>query len=60
MDCDRVVVMEAGRMAEVGTPAELRRRVGGLFARMVDQEGLAEGQGGVLADQEGLAADQRS
>ena len=54
------MVMEAGRVAEVGTPAELRRRVGGLFARMVDQEGLAEGQGGFVADQEALAADQRS
>ena len=34
MAADRVVVLDAGRVAEQGTPEELLRR-GGLFARMV-------------------------
>lgn len=31
--CDRVVVLEKGRVAETGTPAELRR-AGGIFAQL--------------------------
>jgi ABC-type multidrug transport system fused ATPase/permease subunit len=32
---DRIVVVERGRVAEVGTPAELLAREGGAFARLV-------------------------
>jgi ABC-type multidrug transport system fused ATPase/permease subunit len=34
MGSDRVVVMQAGRVGEVGPPHELKERAGGLFAAM--------------------------
>ncbi|KAK0558730.1 hypothetical protein OC844_004930 [Tilletia horrida] len=35
MDYDRIVVMHAGRIVEVGSPAELTAKTGGHFAKMV-------------------------
>ncbi|KAK0528927.1 hypothetical protein OC834_003880 [Tilletia horrida] len=36
MDYDRIVVMHAGRIVEVGSPAELTAKAGGHFAKMVN------------------------
>ena len=33
-DCDRIIRMERGRIIEDGTHDELRRRPGGLYARL--------------------------
>jgi ATP-binding cassette subfamily B multidrug efflux pump len=41
LDADRVVVLDAGRVVEQGTPAELVKR-GGIFAAMVERQKLAE------------------
>ncbi|KAK4498512.1 hypothetical protein PRZ48_011170 [Zasmidium cellare] len=38
---DRICVMDAGQIAELGTPKELWER-GGLFRRLCDQSGIAE------------------
>jgi len=38
MDYDMILVMDAGRAAEVGTPVELLSR-NGLFAQLVDATG---------------------
>merc|ERR1712107_189532 len=35
MDNDRIMVLDAGLIAELGTPDELRQRLGGIFASMV-------------------------
>lgn len=37
MDYDRIVVMDNGRVAEVGRPAELLTRPDGLFAALVKE-----------------------
>ncbi|KAM7290452.1 multidrug resistance-associated protein 1 [Ixodes scapularis] len=34
LDCDRILLMNAGKVAEQGTPRELLRRKDGLFSRM--------------------------
>ena len=49
-NADRVVVLDAGRIAEHGTFADLRARPGGAFARMLAQ------QDGVFGDDEPIAA----
>ena len=36
-NADKVIVLENGRVAETGTPEELKRR-NGLFARMVERQ----------------------
>lgn len=41
ISCDRICVMDAGQIAELGTPKELWER-GGLFRRLCDQSGIAE------------------
>jgi ABC-type multidrug transport system fused ATPase/permease subunit len=41
-DSDLIVVMDAGRAVEVGSPQELLEREGGVFAALVDATG-AEG-----------------
>lgn len=41
LDCDHVLVMDEGRVAESGPPAELLRS-GGLFTRMVERQRLAD------------------
>lgn len=38
-DADRVLVMEAGRVAELAPPAELLGRPGGVFAGMMEEAG---------------------
>ena len=38
---DRIAVLEGGRVAELGTPAELRAREGGSFARLLAAQELA-------------------
>ena len=42
-DCDRIVVMKEGRVAESDAPARLLQREGGLFRRMME---VAEGEQG--------------
>ncbi|XP_076223009.1 putative multidrug resistance-associated protein lethal(2)03659 [Nomia melanderi] len=38
IDCDRIIVMDAGRIAEFGRPHELLRdRPHGIFSQMVDK-----------------------
>ncbi|CAD6904542.1 unnamed protein product [Tilletia controversa] len=37
MDYDRIVVMHAGRIVEIGSPSELAAKKGGIFAGMVKQ-----------------------
>lgn len=41
-DAHRVVVLDAGRVVEQGDYAELARRPGGAFARMLSEGGLAQ------------------
>ncbi len=41
LDCDLVVVLEDGRVAESGPPSELLRR-GGAFARLAERQRIAE------------------
>lgn len=43
-DCDRVLVLEKGRIAEEGTPGELLER-GGLYAEMSRMQRLQQGLG---------------
>ena len=45
LDYDRIIVMDRGRIAEQGSPDELRRREGGAFASMLWQTGEAQGNG---------------
>ncbi|KAI9346785.1 P-loop containing nucleoside triphosphate hydrolase protein [Zopfochytrium polystomum] len=40
LDSDRVLVMDAGRVAEFDTPARLREDPGSLFAKLVESSGL--------------------
>ena len=40
LDCDRVLVLEAGKVVEEGPPQELLRKPNSRFARMASQEGL--------------------
>ena len=40
LDCDRIVVMENGNVAEAGAPAELLARAGGRLAQMAAQAEL--------------------
>jgi len=35
MDCDKLLVLNAGRLVEQGSPAALARQQGGTFARLV-------------------------
>jgi ABC-type multidrug transport system fused ATPase/permease subunit len=46
MDSDRIVVLENGRIVEVGPPQELIRKegTGGLFRELVREAGLLEGE----------------
>jgi ATP-binding cassette subfamily C (CFTR/MRP) protein 1 len=37
---DRVVVMDQGQIAELGTPSELYAREGGMFRGMCEQSGI--------------------
>ena len=39
LDYDRIIVMDKGMIAEYGTPTELRRMEGGIFASMLMQTG---------------------
>lgn len=41
LECDHVLVLDEGRVAESGPPGDLLRR-GGLFARMVERQRLAD------------------
>lgn len=40
-NADKIVVLDAGHVAEQGAPAELMQREGGLFRRMVDLQNAA-------------------
>jgi ATP-binding cassette subfamily C (CFTR/MRP) protein 1 len=40
LDCDRVLVLDQGRLVEQGPPRELLAKPGSRFARMAQQEGL--------------------
>lgn len=39
MDFDRVVVMDAGRIAEIGDPGALVQKEGSLFKTLVESQG---------------------
>jgi ABC-type multidrug transport system fused ATPase/permease subunit len=39
LDFDRVVVMDAGRIAEIGAPAVLMQTEGSLFKSLVESQG---------------------
>lgn len=41
---DRICVMDAGQVAELGTPLELFRIKGGIFSQMCEGLGITEGQ----------------
>ena len=41
MDCDKIMVMEAGRIIEFGHPYELIQSTRGFFRKLVDKTGLA-------------------
>ncbi|PSN38190.1 hypothetical protein C0J52_15039, partial [Blattella germanica] len=43
LDCDRILVLEAGRIMEDGTPTQLRHRSMGIFSSMLraSQEGMS-------------------
>lgn len=41
MDCDRVLVMDAGHAVELGHPYELLQIPGGFLRNLVDHTGLA-------------------
>ncbi len=38
MECDRIIVMDAGHIAECGPPQELLKIQGGIFASMYDAQ----------------------
>jgi ABC-type multidrug transport system fused ATPase/permease subunit len=40
LDCDRVLVLEAGKVVEEGSPQELLKNPNSRFALMASQEGL--------------------
>jgi ATP-binding cassette subfamily C (CFTR/MRP) protein 1 len=39
LDFDRIVVMEAGRVVEIGPPSELVAKENGLFRTLVERQG---------------------
>ncbi|XP_075154249.1 red dog mine [Haematobia irritans] len=41
MDCDRILVMDAGQVVELGHPFELLQKPGGFLRGMIDHTGLA-------------------
>uniref|UniRef100_T1PHP4 ABC transporter n=2 Tax=Musca domestica TaxID=7370 RepID=T1PHP4_MUSDO len=41
MDCDRILVMDAGQAVELGHPFELLQKPGGFLRNLVDHTGLA-------------------
>jgi hypothetical protein len=49
MDCDRVLVLDAGRVVEDGEPHALLGEDGGLFGGMVDQTGASSSRWGACA-----------
>ncbi|GAA5915191.1 hypothetical protein JCM6882_001133 [Rhodosporidiobolus microsporus] len=42
MDCDRILVLDAGQVAEFDSPANLLQREGGIFRSLAVEAGLAE------------------
>jgi ATP-binding cassette subfamily C (CFTR/MRP) protein 1 len=40
VDFDRVLVMDAGRLVESGSPIDLMRREGSAFKRLCDVQGI--------------------
>ena len=54
IDYDRILVLDAGEVAEFDTPAALLGKAGGHFARLVEE--LGEGVAGELRDKAGAAA----
>ncbi|PHH55270.1 Canalicular multispecific organic anion transporter 1 [Ceratocystis fimbriata CBS 114723] len=54
IDSDRVVVLDKGRVAEFGTPADLLKDTQGVFYGLVKQAGLLEGEQGGSSSTEGL------
>ena len=39
MDFDRVVVIEAGRIVEIGPPGELMKKEDGMFRALIERQG---------------------
>lgn len=48
MDFDRVVVMDGGKVAEVGPPKALMAKHGSLFAALAKAHGSCEGEGSLI------------
>ena len=44
LDYDTIIVMDNGRIVEQGSPDELRRIQGGIFAGMLNQSAVASGE----------------
>ncbi|KAM7536815.1 hypothetical protein Aperf_G00000088560 [Anoplocephala perfoliata] len=42
LDYDRILVLDAGRLAEIGTPKELAKRTDSIFRGMLEEAGLLE------------------
>ncbi|XP_013107786.2 probable multidrug resistance-associated protein lethal(2)03659 isoform X2 [Stomoxys calcitrans] len=52
MDCDRILVMDAGQLVELGHPFELLQKPGGFLRTLVDHTGLATASALFLAAEE--------
>jgi ABC-2 type transport system ATP-binding protein len=52
--CDRLIVIDGGRVVAEGTPSELKRRVGGDIVTMVVGGGVVERAGAILNRETGV------
>jgi ABC-type multidrug transport system fused ATPase/permease subunit len=41
MDYDRILVLDQGKIAEFGSPAELLKKPGSIFRTLAEQDGVA-------------------
>ena len=50
LDFDRVVVMDEGKIAEIGAPGELMRMKGSMFGALVESQGKSRNGTGIMGD----------